>query len=41
MTNLANHSPNPQEKDFQIDLNWQENSSVKNLLNVIVSILAE
>jgi hypothetical protein len=41
MTNLAENLPDPREEDFQSNLDWQENPSVKRLLDVIVSILAE
>ncbi len=41
MANLAENLPDPNEKDFQLDLNWKENPSAKKLLDAIVSILAE
>ena len=41
MANLAENLPDPNEKDFQLDLNWKANPSAKKLLNVIVSSLTE
>ena len=41
MANLAENLPDLQDKEFQIDLNWKSNPSVKNLLDTIVSTLAE
>ena len=41
MTNLAKNLPDPNEKDFQTSLDWQESPSAKKLLDVLVSILAE
>lgn len=41
MANLAKNLPDSNEKDFQLDLNWKENPAVKNLLDAIVSSLAE
>lgn len=41
MTNLATNIPDPNEKDFQTNLDWKTNPSVKKLLDAIVSILAE
>lgn len=41
MANLAEDLPNPQDNDFQVDLNWKSNPAAKSLLDTIVSILAE
>ena len=41
MANLAEKLPTPNEKDFQLDLNWKTNPSAKKLLDVIASSLAE
>jgi len=41
MANLAENLPGPNEKDFQLDLNWKENPAAKKLLDAIVSSLAE
>ena len=41
MANLATNIPDPQEEDFQTNLDWKTNPSAKKLLDAIVSILAE
>ncbi len=41
MANLATNIPDPNEKDFQLDLNWKANPAAKKLLDAIVSTLAE
>jgi len=41
MTNLAENLPDSPEKSFQENFEWKNNLPVQNLLDVIVTILAE
>ena len=41
MANLAENLPDPDEKEFQLDLNWKANPSAKKLLDAIAVSLAE
>jgi len=41
MTNLVKNEVDHNNNNSEVSLHWQENQEVKNLLDVIVSILAE